>query len=174
MPMAVNTKFLNSLQPEWCIYVTNAHLLKNLKIVKYDGLFDHIQQYEGLVNASRAKRAAKTHDPLALVANTYASSSSSRPPPAYYVTHPPLEIDYDDDYQGEAICDDQEDSLTTAMMLLARTITQCYSTPTNNHLRTSLSTRNQAIIQADHVDIQSKNVRNSGRYVRRIIDNQGD
>ncbi|GKB26028.1 ribonuclease H-like domain-containing protein [Tanacetum coccineum] len=64
---------------------------------------------------------------------------------------------------GEAICDDQEDSLTTAMMLLARTITQCYSTPTNNRLRTSLSTRNQAIIQADHVDIQSKNVRNSGR-----------
>ncbi|GJU64464.1 hypothetical protein Tco_1246299 [Tanacetum coccineum] len=80
----------------------------------------------GLVNASRAKRAAKTHDPLALVANTYASSSSSRSPPAYYVTHPPLEIDYDDDYQGEAICDDQEDSLTTAMMLLACAITQRY------------------------------------------------
>ncbi|GJV72423.1 hypothetical protein Tco_1492418 [Tanacetum coccineum] len=38
----------------------------------------------------------------------------------YYVTHPPLVIGYDDDYQGEAMCDDQEDSLTTAMMLLAR------------------------------------------------------
>ncbi|GKA87503.1 hypothetical protein Tco_0809267 [Tanacetum coccineum] len=63
-------------------------------------------QYEGLVNASRAKRATKTHDPLALVANTYASSLSSLSPPAYYVLHPPLVIGYDDDYPGEAICDD--------------------------------------------------------------------
>ncbi|GKC20653.1 hypothetical protein Tco_1022803, partial [Tanacetum coccineum] len=72
----------------------------------------------GLVNASRAKRAAKTHDPLSLVANTYASSSSSRSPTPYYVTHLPLVIDYDDDYHGEAICDGQEYSLTTAMMPL--------------------------------------------------------
>nr|GEY27364.1 hypothetical protein [Tanacetum cinerariifolium] len=35
----------------------------------------------------------------------------------YYVTLPPSVADYDDDYQGEPICDDQEDSLTTAMML---------------------------------------------------------
>ncbi|GJR95086.1 hypothetical protein Tco_0267260 [Tanacetum coccineum] len=49
------------------------------------------------------------------------------------------------------------------MMLLARAITQRYSTPTNNRLRTSSNTRNQAIVQADRVDIQSINVRNSGR-----------
>ncbi|GKD46548.1 integrase, catalytic region, zinc finger, CCHC-type containing protein [Tanacetum coccineum] len=164
--MAVNTKFLNSLQPEWNKYVTNVRLTNKLRDDHYDVLFDHLQQYEGLVNASRAKRAAKTHDPLALVANTYASSLSSRSPPAYYVTHPPSVIGYDDDYQGEAICDDQEDSLTTAMMLLARAITQRYSTPTNNRLRTSSNTRNQAIVQADHVDIQSKNVGNSGRILR--------
>ncbi|GKB34871.1 hypothetical protein Tco_0879813 [Tanacetum coccineum] len=127
-----------------------------------------------LVNASRAKRAAKTHDPLALVENTYASSLSSRSPSAYYVTHPPSVIGYDDDYHREAICVDHEDSLTTAMMLFAREITQRHSKPTNNHLHTSSNTRNQAIVQADRVDIQSKTVRNSGRYVRRITDNQGD
>ncbi|GJT30273.1 hypothetical protein Tco_0910548 [Tanacetum coccineum] len=60
------------------------------------------------------------------------------------------------------------------MMLLARAITQRYSTPTNNRLRTSSNTRNQAIVQADRVDIQSINVRNSSRYVRMTIDNQGD
>ncbi|GKC33438.1 hypothetical protein Tco_1040732, partial [Tanacetum coccineum] len=101
---------------------------------------------------------AKTHDPLALVANTYASSSSSQSPQAYYVTHHPLVIGNDDHYQGEVLCDDQEDSLTTEMMLLARAITQRYSTPTNNHLRTSSNTRNQPIVQANRVDIQSKNV----------------
>ncbi|GJV50815.1 hypothetical protein Tco_1446556 [Tanacetum coccineum] len=69
-----------------------------------------------LVNASKAKRAAKIHDPLALVANTYASSSFSRSPPAYYVTHPASVIGYKDDYQGKVICDDQEDSLTTTMI----------------------------------------------------------
>ncbi|GJS00067.1 hypothetical protein Tco_0316575 [Tanacetum coccineum] len=95
-----------------------------------------IVPYEGIVNASRAKRVAKTHDPLALVANTYASSSSSQSPIAYYVTHPPYMVEYDDDYQGDAVCDDQEDSLTTTMILIARAIAQCYSTPINNHLRT--------------------------------------
>ncbi|GJZ42225.1 hypothetical protein Tco_0589111 [Tanacetum coccineum] len=75
--MSVNTKFLNSLQPEWNKYVTNVHLTKKLVHVTYDALFDHLQQYEGIVNAFRAKWVAKTHDPLALVANTYASSSYS-------------------------------------------------------------------------------------------------
>ncbi|GJX39296.1 ribonuclease H-like domain-containing protein [Tanacetum coccineum] len=41
-------------------------------------------------------------------------------------------IGYDDEYQGDAIGDDQEDSMKTAMLLLARVITQHYSTPTNN------------------------------------------
>ncbi|GJW55233.1 integrase, catalytic region, zinc finger, CCHC-type containing protein [Tanacetum coccineum] len=60
-----------------------------------------------------------------------------------------LERDYDDDYQGETFSDDQEDILTSAMMLLARAITQRYSTPTNNQLHTSSNTWNQAFVQAD-------------------------
>ncbi|GJR95087.1 hypothetical protein Tco_0267261 [Tanacetum coccineum] len=86
--------------PEWNKYVTNVRLTKNLKTNLYDVLFDHLQQYEGLLNASRAKRGAKTHDPLALVANTYVNSSSYRSPPAYYDTHHCSMIGYDDDYQG--------------------------------------------------------------------------
>ncbi|GJY65993.1 hypothetical protein Tco_0468231 [Tanacetum coccineum] len=84
---------------EWNKYVTNVHLSKNLVEDSYDALFDHLQQYEGIVNASKAKRAVKIHDALALDANTYASSSSSRSPAAYYVTNPPSVIDYDDDYK---------------------------------------------------------------------------
>ncbi|GJT95781.1 retrovirus-related pol polyprotein from transposon TNT 1-94 [Tanacetum coccineum] len=40
-------------------------------------------------------------------------------------------------------------SLTSAMLLLARAITQIFSTQTNNRLRTLSNTRNQAIIQGD-------------------------
>ncbi|GKB30504.1 hypothetical protein Tco_0869905 [Tanacetum coccineum] len=59
------------------------------------------------------------------------------------------------------------------MMLLARAITQKFSTPTNNCIRTSLNTRNQAMIQDGRVDIQTKNAgyggnvnRNAGRQNR--------
>ncbi|GKE10815.1 hypothetical protein Tco_1414366 [Tanacetum coccineum] len=77
--IVLNTKFLNCLQPEWS---------------KYN---------EPDVNASRAKRAARNHDPLALVANTYASPSSSRSLQQYYVIHPPSVQDYDNDYQSKSL-----------------------------------------------------------------------
>ncbi|GJZ35971.1 hypothetical protein Tco_0581788 [Tanacetum coccineum] len=51
----------------------------------YDDLFDYLQQFEKLVNASRAKKLEKTHDPLALVAYTGSLSRTMTP---YYVTHP--------------------------------------------------------------------------------------
>ncbi|GJR26422.1 hypothetical protein Tco_1102654 [Tanacetum coccineum] len=54
------------------------------------------------------------------------------------------------------------------MMVLARAITQPYSTPTNNRLHSSLNTRNQAVVQDDRVNIQSKNIGNDGRIARRL------
>ncbi|GKA59753.1 integrase, catalytic region, zinc finger, CCHC-type containing protein [Tanacetum coccineum] len=54
-------------------------------------------------------------------------------------------------------------------------ITQHYSTPTNNRLRTSSNTRNQAIIQDGRMDIQSKKVGyvgNGSRNARRTNKNQ--
>ncbi|GKC86347.1 hypothetical protein Tco_1142064 [Tanacetum coccineum] len=53
------------------------------------------------------------------------------------------------------------------MMLLARAITQRFSNPTNNSLRTSSNTRNQAIMQRDKVNIQSQSSGNDGRNTRR-------
>nr|GEY64638.1 hypothetical protein [Tanacetum cinerariifolium] len=52
------------------------------------------------------------------------------------------------------------------MMLLARAITQHYSTPTNNRFRTSSNIRNQAVIHDGRVDIQSKNVGYAGNIIR--------
>ncbi|GJY88893.1 hypothetical protein Tco_0503521 [Tanacetum coccineum] len=137
----------------------------NIRDDPFDELFDYLQQYEKLVNASRAKKLEKSHDPLAVVAHT--SSSSSRSPQPYYVTHPPSVVDYDDDYQGDTFQNDPEDPLTSAKMLLARAITQRYSTPTNNRLCSSSNTRNQVFVQVDRVNIQRRNVGNDGRIPRR-------
>nr|GEU34726.1 integrase, catalytic region, zinc finger, CCHC-type, peptidase aspartic, catalytic [Tanacetum cinerariifolium] len=71
-------------------------------------------------------------------------------------------------YQGELHWDSQEDKLTTAMMLLARAITQKFSTPTNNRLCTSSNTRNQAAIKDGRVEIHAKNAGygGNGHYAR--------
>ncbi|GKA77048.1 hypothetical protein Tco_0783509 [Tanacetum coccineum] len=158
--VTINTKFLNSLQPEWLKYVTQVRLAKQLTVDSFDDLFDYLQQFEKLVNASRAKKLEKSHDPLALVANT---GSSSRQTSSYYVTHPTSVVDYDDEYQQDDVHNNSEDPLVSAMLLLAKAITQNFSNPTNNRLRASSNTRNQAIIQGDRVNIQS---RNSGHYAR--------
>ncbi|GJS41170.1 hypothetical protein Tco_0566213 [Tanacetum coccineum] len=80
-------------------------------------------QYEPHVIASREKKAARNHDPLALVAHSnvhsshsHTSPSYSHSPQPYYVTHPSTVIDNEEDYQGEIQGDAQEDKLITAMM----------------------------------------------------------
>ncbi|GJW61954.1 retrovirus-related pol polyprotein from transposon TNT 1-94 [Tanacetum coccineum] len=126
-------------------------------------LFQFTIQFEKLVNVSRAKKLEKSHDPLALVAHT---GSSSRNTSSYYVTHPTYVVDYDDEYQQDDVHTNSEDPLTSVMLLLARAITQNFSTPTNNRLYTSSNTRNQAIIQGDRVNVQSRNSGNAGRNNR--------
>nr|GEY51417.1 hypothetical protein [Tanacetum cinerariifolium] len=116
-----------------------------------------------LLNASRAKKLEKSHDPLALVAHTGSSSRTTSP---YYVTHPSSVVDNDEDYQRDAVQNTSEDH-TSVRILLARAITQLFSNLTNNRLRTSSNTRNQAIVQADKVQIQSRNSGNDGRNTRR-------
>ncbi|GJS84904.1 retrovirus-related pol polyprotein from transposon TNT 1-94 [Tanacetum coccineum] len=167
IPMAINTKFLNCLQPKWSKYVTMVCQNQYDKVISYDMLYDSLVQFEPHVLASRAKKAAKNHDLLALIAHSNASSShlhakSSYSPQSYYVKHPPSVIDYDDEYQGELQGDSQEDKITTAMILLARVIYQKFSSATNNHLRMSSNTKNQAMVQDGRVNIQTKNAGYSG------------
>ncbi|GKA51704.1 hypothetical protein Tco_0744900 [Tanacetum coccineum] len=78
----------------------------------YDDLFDYLQQFEKLVNASRAKKLEKSLYPLALVAGMSSSSRSTSP---YYVTYPSSVVDYDDDYQGDALQNNFEDPLTSPL-----------------------------------------------------------
>ncbi|GJR60841.1 retrovirus-related pol polyprotein from transposon TNT 1-94 [Tanacetum coccineum] len=137
--VTINTKFLNSLQPEWLKYVTQVRLAKRLTVNTFDDLFDYLQQFKKLVNVSRAKKLEKSHDPLAPVSHT---GSSSRNTSSYYVTHPTSVVDYDDEYQQDDVHTNSEDPLAFAI--------------------------NQEIIQGDRVNIQSRNSGNDGRNNRRV------
>ncbi|GKG01174.1 hypothetical protein Tco_0305879 [Tanacetum coccineum] len=101
-----------------------------------------------LVNASRAKKLEKSNDLLALVAHT---GSSSRDTFSYYVTHPSSVVDYDEEYEQDDVHNYSEDPLASTTLLLAKVITQNFSNPTNNRLRASSNTRNQAVVQGDRV-----------------------
>ncbi|GJX71988.1 hypothetical protein Tco_0309159 [Tanacetum coccineum] len=179
--VSINTKFLNYLQPEWSKYVTLTRQNNDLSDVEYHSLYDTLLQFEPHVQSSRA---TKNHDPLTLIAHSsqsHASPSYSHSLQPYYVTHPSSVVDSEEDYQSESQGDAQEDKLTTTMMLLARAITQNFFTSTNNHLRTSSNTKNQAVIHDGRVDIQTKNVgyggngnRNAGRQNKNQTANAGN
>nr|GEU37582.1 hypothetical protein [Tanacetum cinerariifolium] len=73
--VSINTMFLNCLQPEWSKYVTMVRHNQTGETVFYDTLYDSLVQLEPHVLASKEKKAAKNHDPLALIAHSNASSS---------------------------------------------------------------------------------------------------
>ncbi|GJW15256.1 hypothetical protein Tco_0019389 [Tanacetum coccineum] len=54
--VTINTKFLNSLQPEWLKYVTQVRLAKRLTVDTFDDLFDYLQQFVELVKWSQEQR----------------------------------------------------------------------------------------------------------------------
>ncbi|GKE55446.1 hypothetical protein Tco_1494631 [Tanacetum coccineum] len=64
----VNTKFLNSLPPEWSKFVTNVKLVKDLHTTNFDQLHAYIEQHELHANEVRLLRE-RNQNPLAFVAN---------------------------------------------------------------------------------------------------------
>ncbi|GJS04172.1 hypothetical protein Tco_0320680 [Tanacetum coccineum] len=64
----VNTKFLNSLPPEWSKFVTDVKLVKDLHTSNFDQLHAYLEQHELHANEVRLMRE-RNQDPLAFVAN---------------------------------------------------------------------------------------------------------
>ncbi|GJU36604.1 retrovirus-related pol polyprotein from transposon TNT 1-94 [Tanacetum coccineum] len=64
----VNTKFLNSLPPEWSKFVTDVKLVKDLHTTNFDQLYAYLEQHELHANEVHLMRE-RNQDPLALVAN---------------------------------------------------------------------------------------------------------
>ncbi|GJR78637.1 hypothetical protein Tco_0149422 [Tanacetum coccineum] len=68
--IASNLKFLNNLQPEWSRHVTIVHQTKDLHTADYTHLYDFLKYNQKEVDELRVERLGKTHDPLALMANS--------------------------------------------------------------------------------------------------------
>ncbi|GJT65422.1 hypothetical protein Tco_1016902 [Tanacetum coccineum] len=64
----VNTKFLNSLPPEWSKFMTDVKLVKDLHTTNFDQLHAYLEQHELHTNEVRLLRE-RNQDPLAFVAN---------------------------------------------------------------------------------------------------------
>ncbi|GJT90045.1 hypothetical protein Tco_1078890 [Tanacetum coccineum] len=61
----VNTKFLNSLPPEWSKFVTDVKLVKDLHTTNFDQLYAYLEQYEPHVNEARLM-CERNQDPLGI------------------------------------------------------------------------------------------------------------
>nr|GEY85594.1 hypothetical protein [Tanacetum cinerariifolium] len=68
----VNTKFLNTLPPEWCKFITDVKLVRDLHTTNVDQLHAYLGQHEYHANEVRLMHE-RTSDPLAL-ASLYATS----------------------------------------------------------------------------------------------------
>ncbi|GKC39191.1 hypothetical protein Tco_1051575 [Tanacetum coccineum] len=64
----VNTKFLNSLPPEWSKFMTDVKLVKDLHTSNFDQLHAYLEQHELYANEVCIMRE-RNQDPLAFVAN---------------------------------------------------------------------------------------------------------
>ncbi|GJS35929.1 hypothetical protein Tco_0534311 [Tanacetum coccineum] len=78
-PVQVNTKFLNSLPPEWSKFVMDVKLARDLHITNFDQLYSYHEQHEAHANETRLMRE-RYQDPLAFVAN-------HNPPPSHLTNY---------------------------------------------------------------------------------------
>nr|GEX30591.1 hypothetical protein [Tanacetum cinerariifolium] len=79
----VNTKFLNTLPPEWSKFVTDVKLVRDLHTTNIDQLHAYLGQHEFHANEVRVLHE-RNSDPLALVVNHQLTQSSY---PAYQNSH---------------------------------------------------------------------------------------
>nr|GEV98220.1 hypothetical protein [Tanacetum cinerariifolium] len=126
-------------------HVTIVHQTKDLHTADYTQLYDFLKYNKKEVDELKAKRLAKTQDPLALMAN-------SNNPYAFPAPHQD-QSSFNQNYlqQPMTIPEDIKDPTTAMNMtlaLMAKSFKLNYSTPTNNNQRISSNPRNRHIAQS--------------------------
>ncbi|GJV86391.1 retrovirus-related pol polyprotein from transposon TNT 1-94 [Tanacetum coccineum] len=153
----LNSKFVNNMSPEWDRFVTAVKLNKGLKETNHEQLYAYLKQHEKHVAQDRLiieRITPATNDQLAFVSTVqphaqsshvqshqYPSSSTNPQSPQYLQFPKTSQID-----SGYTQTDELLDNLTKQMALLAQSF-RAMLPQTNNQLRTSSNTRNQATIQ---------------------------
>ncbi|GJV08750.1 retrovirus-related pol polyprotein from transposon TNT 1-94 [Tanacetum coccineum] len=132
--------------------------MSGLRDSNYDQLYDYLKQHEAHANENKMmldRFTQHTVDPLALMSNVshqqYYSQSSTTPPSTHVQPH------FADNNQldsGLSSTDNLIENLTNTLALLTQSY-KTYLPQTNNQLKTSSNTRNQAIVQDDRVVVQN-------------------
>nr|GEX47452.1 hypothetical protein [Tanacetum cinerariifolium] len=158
-----NIKFLNNLQPEWSRHVIIVHQKKDLHTTYYTQLYDFLKYNQKDVNELRAKRLARAHDPLALMANSnnpynYPVFHQDQPSPFNYMQQPHPnnnfnpQPSFNQKYMKQPMINlkdifDPTTAMNMALVLIVKEFKLNYSTPTNNNQIISSNPRNRQVAQ---------------------------
>ncbi|GJR05510.1 hypothetical protein Tco_0528494 [Tanacetum coccineum] len=136
---------------------------KDLHTTDYTQLYDFLKYNQKEVDDQRAERLAKTHDPLALMANSnnpfnYPVFHQDQPSPSTYMQQPnpsTTTITHNPSIQPRNYMQqpmpnpkditDPTTAMNMALVLMAKAFKLNYSTPTNNNKRISSNPRNRQI-----------------------------
>ncbi|GJT23425.1 hypothetical protein Tco_0893362 [Tanacetum coccineum] len=153
----LNSKFFNTMLPEWGRFVTAVKLNRGLRESNYDQLYAYLKQHEAHVNENKMmldRFTQHTVNPLVLMSNVatsqYKSQSSHNPHPHMFTTL----ADNSQLDSGLSPTDNLIENLTNTLALLTQSY-KTYLPQTNNQLRTLSNPRNQATILDGKVVVQN-------------------
>ncbi|GJR83470.1 hypothetical protein Tco_0154255 [Tanacetum coccineum] len=162
-------------------HVTIVHQKKDLHTSDYTQLNDFLKYNQKEVDELREERLARTHDPLALMANSnnpfnYPMFHQDQPSPSTYMQQPQPNNNYNpqpsfnQNYMQQPMPNlkdiiDPTTIMNMTLVLMAKAFKLNYSTPTNNNQRLSSNPRNWQIAQP------VQNVRN--QVVQNAVQNPG-
>ncbi|GKB01553.1 hypothetical protein Tco_0829597, partial [Tanacetum coccineum] len=169
----VNTKFLNTLSPEWSKFVTDVKLVRDLHTTNIDQLYAYLGHHEFRANKygspyqSQQYSTHQSSTPLSITypSNDYQSlihhnvySPSSSIPQLEYPPSVNQQPEFSQPNSGLIVPvfqkgDDPIDSINHMMSFLTDVVTSRYPT-TNNQLRNSSNPRQQATINNERVTLQ--------------------
>ncbi|GKB23754.1 hypothetical protein Tco_0863155 [Tanacetum coccineum] len=167
----------------------------DLHEVDYIQLYNFLKFNQAEVDAIRAERLTRTHDPLALMTNyqnpynnpvfhpdqPYPLTYMQQPQPNNYILQPSFNTNYmQQPMENLEDILDPATAMNMTLVLMAKAFRPNYSTPTNNNQRTLSNPRNRQIIQPGmymRQERQLQMVRGNGgnqfgQYTGQIVGNQ--
>ncbi|GJT63644.1 integrase, catalytic region, zinc finger, CCHC-type containing protein, partial [Tanacetum coccineum] len=166
----LNSKFINSMSPEWDRFVTTVKLNKGLKETNHEQLYAYLKQHEKHAAQDRLiieRITPSTNDPLAFVLSVQPYSQPSQSQSHQYqssTTHSQSQNVQSIPYSQFAESSSPDSGYTQTEEILNTLskqfalLTQSFRATlpqTNNQLRTSSNTRNQATIQDGQIVVQN-------------------
>ncbi|GJY67456.1 retrovirus-related pol polyprotein from transposon TNT 1-94 [Tanacetum coccineum] len=180
----LNSKFVNNMTPEWDRFVTTVKLNKGLKETNHEQLYAYLKQHEKHAAYDRQiidRFNPTTNDPLALVSHVqphnqishvqshqHSAPSSSIQPFHVQPAQNSLSVENSQLDSGYTQTDQMIEHLSNQVALLAQQF-RATLPQTNNQLRTSSNTRNQATMQDGRVvvqNIQGRQIQNQRNLTR--------